>query len=161
MRPPFEIRDPEISSDALLQTVRGRLDERRRLGQLPPPPPDFGLSPHPELMDQTLDYHLRQAHATYDRICPDLDLAPSPVAHIPVLGWLWSLVRRHLHELILFYLDRLAANQVRHNQHVVGALNRLAALESENALLRQQIAERDQLHSPTPDRRPHDEGPDG
>jgi len=158
---PFEIRAPDIDNEALLRRARDRLEERRRAGQLPLALPDFGVPRQPELTDPTLGYHLTQANDTYNRICPDLDLAPSPVSHVPVAGWLWSFVRRHLHQLILYYLDRLASNQVRHNEHVVGVLNRLAALELENARLRQQVAELHEDLIPSSDHVDHAKAIDG
>lgn len=141
MSAPFEVRDSEIDSAALLDYVRRRLDARREAGQLPPAPPEFGLPPIPAASDASLRYHLDRINATYDDIWPELTLAPSPVAHVPILGRLWQLFRGQMHRLILYYMDMLASKQVRFNEHVVGVLNRMVALQQENAILRREIAD--------------------
>jgi hypothetical protein len=94
------------------------------------------------MQDTDLQYHLDQANETYNQIWVKMSLAPSPATHVPVLGRLWELIREQAHRLVLFYVEQLASRQVGFNEHVVGTLNRLAAMQQDEiTALRAEVAE--------------------
>ena len=45
--------------------------------------------------------------------------------HIPIIGGLWQRVRHAAHQLVVFYVNRLAGAQVTFNREIVGALTAL------------------------------------
>ncbi len=63
--------------------------------------------------------HLQQARLAYDRIQPRLQLTP---VNTPILGPFLQRIRQQMHELVLFYLNQLAANQIRVNGHLLAAV---------------------------------------
>jgi hypothetical protein len=73
------------------------------------------------LAPETYD-ELYQANQTFDK----LHVAPylTPV-NIPVLGALWQKLRGGLHNIAIFYVNRLAEAQMRFNGHTVRVLNEI------------------------------------
>ena len=67
--------------------------------------------------------HLYQASRAYDQIYTQLDLGP---ANVPIMGGIFQSVRRKLHELVLFYVNEMAAKQINVNHHLLRAVNILA-----------------------------------
>jgi hypothetical protein len=53
------------------------------------------------------------------------DLPESPYVRVPVIGWLWNLVRRRVHELVVHYVNRAIVQQNLFNQELVWALGML------------------------------------
>lgn len=139
MNEPLEVRDLAIDSQELVSRLRRRIEERRQNGTLPPDLPEFVLPAVPAVSDATLRYHLERINASYDKIWVERTIGRSPVAHVPVFGRLWLLVRKHLHKLILFYVDIFAARQLVFNEHTTAALNRVASLQEENRGLSETI----------------------
>lgn len=137
----IEIRDPHIDAAAVLQQLYANLSARQALAPLEKPLPDFGLPPIPEIEESALRYHLHRANRLYDQLWVPLSLAPSPATRIPLVGRVWGLVRESLHRLILYYLEMAISKQAGFNSHVVGALNSMAGMQSELAMLRQEVRE--------------------
>ena len=52
-------------------------------------------------------------------------LADSPATRLPVLGWLWRRIRAQAHQLVLFYVNRQAAQAAQINQELLAALTEL------------------------------------
>lgn len=74
---------------------------------------------------QTISTHLHQALTLMQQQDVAPALAPSAATRLPVLGWLWQRVRHHAHQLILFYVNRQAAQSVQINQQLLAALTDL------------------------------------
>ena len=128
-----EIRDPEVDVDAIMAELRHRLDARRaELGDEEPTYPPFGLAPLPDPPaglphDAALYQELRILNATFNNAETAPNLAQSPATQVPVAGKVWGVLRRQVHELILFYVNRQLAHQVTVNRSLVSVLNRLTA----------------------------------
>ncbi|MHB0877288.1 MAG: hypothetical protein ACYC5O_14725 [Anaerolineae bacterium] len=146
----IEIRDPEIDVDAIMRRVREGVERKRREGLLPEKQfPRFGVALMPAEPagehDVELYYHLQRSNDTCTDIGVDLSLADSPFTTMPVVGRVWSMLRRQVHGLIVYYLGLLSRKQVRVNTHLVSTMNRLVAQSQsqaeEIAALRQQVAQ--------------------
>lgn len=134
----IEVGDPEIDAAEIMRRIREGIERKRQQGLLPERHfPRFGLAKAPAEPtgehDVELYYHLQRANDTCSEVGVTLTLAPSPATTIPVLGKLWSLIRRQMHELVLFYIAALARAQVRVNGHLVSALNRVVAQSQQQA----------------------------
>ncbi|MFQ5399200.1 MAG: hypothetical protein ACE5E7_06335 [Anaerolineae bacterium] len=67
--------------------------------------------------------HLYQAGLAYDQLQVKLHVSKTAVPIIgPVLQW----VRQKIHELVLFYVNKLAASQIKVNTHLLRALSILS-----------------------------------
>jgi len=145
----IEIQDPEIDPAQIMEQIRGRIRQRREeLGYPQLEFPTFGAAAYPgepedEEFDRDLYYHLRKANDLYYQIGVEPSLAPSPAAQLPILGRLWRQVRQEAHNLVLFYVGKLARQQLAVNRHTVSALNRLTAQLQEQQrklqVLREQV----------------------
>jgi len=128
----IEIQDPEIDPTEIMERIRRRIQLRReQLGYPRQTFPTFGAAAYPgepegEEYDEDMYYHLRRANAHYYELGVEALLVPSPWSRLPLLGRLWDRVRREAHNLVLFYLNRLAQRQVTVNRHLVSTLNRMA-----------------------------------
>ena len=144
----LEIDDPEIDPAEIVEWIRSRIDQRREaLGEPRDDFPTFGAAAYPGEpegeFDVDLYYHLRQANEAYPQVGVGSDLVPSPVSRLPLVGRLWARVRTEAHNLVLFYLNKLAGQQAAVNRHLVSALNRLViqveAQEAELGRLRDEV----------------------
>ena len=115
-----------------MEQIRRRIQLRReKLGYPRQTFPTFGAAAYPgepeeEPYDPDLYYHLRRANEHYYELGVGALFTPSPWSHWPVVGPLWDRIRREAHNLVLFYLNRLAQRQVTVNRHLVSTLNRMA-----------------------------------
>jgi len=142
---PIEINtEGEIDVEDIMRQIREHI--ARRQAQTPswvPPPPRNGHLGR-ELYDE-----LYQANATFDKTYVSPYLTPT---YVPLVSGLWHRLRQAAHNLVIFYVNRLAAAQVGFNAHVVRVLNelvrhldqddtaaRLARLEEEVAALRAEL----------------------
>lgn len=144
----LEIDDPEIDPVEIVEEIQRRIQRRREaLGYPRDDLPIFGAAAYPGEpegdFDVDLYYHLRQANTAYPQVGVESELAPSPATRLPLIGSLWGRVRRQAHNLVLFYLGRLAGQQAAVNRHTVSVLNRMVlriqAQEAELARLREEI----------------------
>jgi hypothetical protein len=130
----IEIHDPEIDPEAIMATIRSRIQERRQEGgyirlqfstfggsMLPDRPDD--ISYDPELFD-----HLELVNEQYTMVPTEPDLQPSPAKRVPILGPIWAMIREQAHGLVLFYTNRTASHQTGINQEIISILNGLMAL---------------------------------
>jgi len=128
----IEINDPEIDPVRIMEEIRQRIRRRREeLGYPLPIFPTFGSAAYPgepegEDYDIELYFHLRRANQTYHQVSVEAFIVPSPRSSIPILGPLWDRIRREAHNLVLFYVNKLAQRQVAVNRHLVSTLNRMA-----------------------------------
>ena len=148
----IEIHDPEIDVDEIMQEIRERIRRRREeMGYPRRSFPTFGAAAYPgepdtEDFDENLYYHLRKANDTYMTLGVEPVLSSSPSTRIPILGRLWLQIRKEAHNLVLFYLGKLAGKQVVVNRHMVSTLNRMAAeLQNQQAQVRELRREVEQL----------------
>lgn len=73
--------------------------------------------------------HLYQAGLAYDQIGARMHVTPM---RIPIIGRILVWFRAKLHELVLYYVNQLAAEQIKVNTHLLQALSSLSqTLESE------------------------------
>lgn len=135
----IEIDDPEIDVDEIMDEIRDRIQRRREeMGYPRQTFPTFGAAAYPgepehEGFDEDLYYHLRKANDLYMNLDVEAHLSPSPATRVPIVGGLWKQIRREAHNLILFYLGRLAGQQTTVNRHLVSTLNRMAVqLQQQN-----------------------------
>ncbi|MCA9874950.1 MAG: hypothetical protein KC441_14875 [Anaerolineales bacterium] len=146
-QPWIEIHDEEVTASALQEAIETRLQARPSqwssehltfptfgyAAPLPEPPPGVHQF-------TTLHHHLRQLNQM-----PPPDTTPllveSPALRVPILGRLWRQIRGQAHQLVLFYVNRLAARETAVTNHTVSALNELTRLAQ------QQQAEIDQLRA--------------
>jgi hypothetical protein len=152
----IEIYDPEVDPAQIIERIRERVRKRREeLGYEQRTFPTFGVTSYPGEPDDIpydydLYYHLRLANEAYIQVETDAVLAPSPATRIPIVGRLWQLVRGEVHNLVLFYVNRVIAHQTDVNRHLIGVLNCLtrlsqeqqrtiASLEAEIEALRRQV----------------------
>jgi hypothetical protein len=126
----IEIRDPEINVAEIMEEIRRNIRRRHnetRGGKVAFPTfATVTLDAEPtEEMEKVLHHHLSQANLHYDKIGVALQFMPRPV---PLIGRLWTAFRREAHNLVIFYVNTLAARQITFNDHVLRALNALAQM---------------------------------
>jgi len=127
-----EIYDPEIDPSQIMEQIRERIRRRREeLGYPQQEFPPFGAAAYPgepaeEGFDTELYHHLRKANDLYYQLGVTASLLPSPATRLPILGRLWGRIRQEAHNLVLFYVGKLAGQQLAVNRHVVSTLNRMA-----------------------------------
>lgn len=127
----IEIHDPEIDPAAIMAQIRERVRLRREeLGYAERDFPTFGAAAYPGEPEGDFDVdlydHLRQANDLYYQVGVEASLEPSPATRVPILGRLWKRVRQEAHNLVLFYVGKLARQQLAVNRHLVSVLNRMA-----------------------------------
>lgn len=64
--------------------------------------------------------HLYQAGLAYDQI--DIQMNLTPIS-IPIIGPILQNIRQKIHELVLFYVNQVAINQIRVNTHLLRSLS--------------------------------------
>jgi hypothetical protein len=141
---PFDIASKDLDAEAIMQEIRSRIRARRAEAKARgldweayadgayPLPPDAVLS-------RDLHEAVRLAGLGYDKIPVERALTET---RLPLVGRLWQRARAALHDLVLFYVNRMAARQVRFNEQTARALVALVKdLEAEIGDLRARIAE--------------------
>lgn len=129
----LEINDPEITAVELQAMVEQRLSLRQEEGGYTAVHfPEFGARrAMPVLTDSRLSpdlfFHLGVLNQL--ELPESLPvLAASPATRIPILGSLWKMLRHHAHELVCFYVNRLADHTVMTQQEMISVLNELTRL---------------------------------
>jgi hypothetical protein len=138
------IEAPDLDAEAIMQQIRARIRARRAEAKargfdfeayangLYPVPPDAALS---------RDVHeaVRHMGLGYDKMNVQLALTET---RLPLVGGAVQRLRAALHGLVLFYVNRLAARQIRFNEQTARALLALVRdLESEVRDLRARVSE--------------------
>lgn len=119
--------EPEVNVEEIMQQIRAEILAQRaaQTGQ-PPVVSVSGRRFSPAFYE-----HLYQAGLAYDQIKPRIFVSKVP---IPLIGPLIEWARRKVHELVLFYLNQMAAEQMKVNTHLLRALSVLGEdLEREQA----------------------------
>lgn len=154
----FEIEGSDIDTEAIMQEIRAHVRARRAEAKargldweayadgLYPLPPDAVLS-------RDLHEAVRHVGLDYDKIPVEMALIGT---RLPLVGGMVQRLRSALHELVLFYVNRLAARQVRFNEQTARALALLVRdLDAQVRDLQDRLAEVEGHRSPpdTPDSR--------
>ena len=104
--------------EVLLERIQRHLDARKGQAmpaQIAPAHSGGGFS------DEVYD-RLEEADVVMGAISVQPFLSPP---HIPIIGGLWQRVRLATHQLVVFYVNRLAGAQGTFNREIVGALTAL------------------------------------
>lgn len=144
----LKITDSEWDSERLVAEVERRTRQRNaQHGALNPTFPTMssdGLQ-LPPATEQIAPQLYQQLKALQGRkpVETEVFLAESPATGIPVIGRIWRTVRRSLHELVLFYVNRLVRDQAQRETHLLNIVNELTRLtiqqEQEIIRLRQEV----------------------
>jgi hypothetical protein len=140
----FELEAPDLDTEAIMQEIRARLRARRaeaRARGLDWEAYADGLYPVPPgaVLSRDLYEAVRHAGLGYDKIPVEMALTET---RLPLAGGLAHRLRAALHELVLFYVNRLAARQVQFNEQAARALALLVRdLEAEVRDLRARLAQ--------------------
>lgn len=112
--------EPQINIEEIMQNIRREILSRKatHTGEHLPMLNLTGKRFPPEFYE-----HLYQAGLTYNQI--DVAAHVTPV-NIPLIGALVQKLRGKLHELVLFYVNRLAANQIQVNTQLLQAVTLIA-----------------------------------
>ena len=125
----------------IMQEVRKRVAARQGI--------DLELSPSEgtSRFDQRVHDHLFLAWQAHDRTRVGYVISPS---RVPLLGGIWQVARRKAHQLVLFYMDRLADQLLLFHEQIVRTIQvmvqdleaepRPAELASELEALRYRVA---------------------
>ncbi|MHB1416346.1 MAG: hypothetical protein ACYC1C_13940 [Chloroflexota bacterium] len=123
----IEINDPEVDVAAIMREIRQGLAARQDLYEADVFFPSFkgGDSPATtgEQLSAEFSYELEEALRSHDRAWVSLQVTPT---RIPLIGGPLSRLKYMLHNLIVFYVNQLAAKQVSFNAHSVNALRALS-----------------------------------
>ena len=139
----FAIEGNDIDVEAIMQEIRARVRVRRAVAKargLDWEAYANGLYPlaSDAVLSRDLHEAVRYAGLDYDKIPLEMVLVDT---RPPLAGRLVQRVRSALHELVLFYVNRLAARQVRFNEQTARALALLVRdLEAEVRDLRARLA---------------------
>ncbi|MDA8217161.1 MAG: hypothetical protein M0Z94_06025 [Dehalococcoidales bacterium] len=125
----IEIKDPEVDVAAIMQQIRQGLAARQDMYEADVFFPSFkgGDSPTAtgEQLGTEFSYELEEALRSHDRAWVSLQVAPT---RIPLIGGPLSHLKYMLHNLIVFYVNQLAAKQVSFNAHSVNAVRALSQM---------------------------------
>ncbi|MCA9936313.1 MAG: hypothetical protein H6662_04160 [Ardenticatenaceae bacterium] len=147
-KPWLELNDPEINANDLMAEIDVRVAAH---GRFQPHYPTFGhISPMPQPPNEhfapNLYHHLRALNEL-EATDSTPELAASPATQLPLLGKLWGMVRAQAHNLVLFYVNRSAADNAQTRAHMVNTLNELTRLvqeqQQEIAALRARLEQED------------------
>jgi hypothetical protein len=111
--------EPTVDVEAIMQEIRAEILAQRAGG----PGADPIVATSGERFSPAFYEHLYQAGLVYDQLKPDLFVSRS---RIPLIGPLLERMRQKIHELVLFYVNQVAADQIRMNTHLLRALSVLA-----------------------------------
>lgn len=143
----LNVAGDDINAEAIMQQIRARLRARR--AEAKARGLDFkayaeGLYPlkADAVLSRDLYEAVRRLELSYGNVSVDLALTET---RLPLIKGLVQRVRGALHALVLFYVNRLAARQVRINEQTTRALVALVRdLDAEVTDLRARLAQLEQ-----------------
>jgi hypothetical protein len=122
-----EIRDSEIDAEAIMRQIRANI--RKRRAQAEAQGIDYAAfvegmytSQGGRRFDADLYYELRRISISCDKLGVDLSLTES---RFPLIASLVQRARTALHQLVIYYVNMLAKQQVRINEYMMRALTAL------------------------------------
>jgi hypothetical protein len=127
-----ETSEPTIDIESIMREVRAEI-----IRQSSPTGTEESGTSGPADSRDIADFHLYlyQARAAFD--VTGIDLEVGRVA-LPIIGPLLTRVREMLHELVIFYVLKLAARQKEFNRQTLDALTTLGAVVEANSEARSQ-----------------------
>jgi GT2 family glycosyltransferase len=137
----------EIEVDALMQGIQETVRQKRERASVQPREEGLGFSAA-ELAGLTEELREDLSWVQHNpAVWVSLTVSDQPPTRVPLLTRMWGLVRRQAHQLVIFYVNRLAAQQSKLNVRFVKILSRVverlygSAIESEIAHLRAEITD--------------------
>ena len=111
---------PEVDIETIMRDVRAEVLAKKsaRIQNSPMASGVGGRRFPPEFYD-----HLYQAGLTFDVSTVDLHVTRIP---IPIIGPIVEKLRQKFHELVLFYVNKLAADQAEVNENLLSAISILS-----------------------------------
>ena len=140
----FQIEGSDVDVEGVVQEVHARLRARREQAEARGLDYDSyadGRYPLPPnaVVGRDVYYALRRVQMACDKVNVEMMLTET---RLPVVGGLVHRIRRALHELVLFYVQRLAARQTSFNQQTAWALTTIVRdMEAQARKNRTHIAE--------------------
>ncbi len=150
----IEIKDPEIDAEEIMRRIREHIRARRIQAQAQGI--DFESlvnGTHPQRFGEDLYREMRQVNASASQMGVMVSLV-KPQRQIPILSPLLQRIRQAAHQLVVYYVNQLAAQQNHHNRQIVNVLMHLALglerepypqdvadLRKEVAALREELAQ--------------------
>ncbi|MGC8780462.1 MAG: hypothetical protein ACP5UQ_06315 [Anaerolineae bacterium] len=138
----------DLPVEELLAQIQRHLEARRGVHSS-----DAAPASHGDRFSAAVYDALAEADAMLDTVRVDPFLSPP---HLPLLGGAWQKVRKLAHDLVIYYVNRLAGAQGAFNREIVTALRglvadldrggpanpdeKIAELQREIAALREQVA---------------------
>lgn len=119
-------RSETVNIEAIMQQIRRQiLAQKGGPAEAEPIVPVEGKRFPPEFYE-----HLYHAGMAYDRIGVKMNVTP---VNIPLIGKWIERIRSKLHELVLYYVNQVAAEQISVNHHLLQAISILSReFEQEN-----------------------------
>jgi hypothetical protein len=148
--PPGEVQNgaPGVDVDAIMAAIR-RSSPSAGSDGVP------RTARHPELEEAAcpdepaegehnafLYFNLRQVNQSYLKFLVELDLRPSRLDRLPVVGSMWDRLRRHLHSLSIFYVNKVTEPLIALQRQVAMVLNVLVRRDHERDAELRRLAER-------------------
>jgi len=133
----LEISDPELDPATLTAEIEQRITNRRAEKGLPIsqfPTFDPVLCPQKPVdiaYEPNLYHHLQLVNRIYHQFETEPLMVAAPTTRIPVLSYVWGLIRHHAHALVLFYVNRTVRHQTIVNRNLVNVLNLLTTANEE------------------------------
>ena len=111
--------DQPVDVDSLMRQIRAHIIARRNVTR---PASDVTLPSYEGRLDAAIYEQLYHATLVHDQISLSLNVVPSSM---PIMGPFITLLRRKLHELVVYYVNQLAQKQIVFNRNILGAINGL------------------------------------
>jgi Flp pilus assembly protein TadB len=123
----IESQDDELDIESVMREVRARIQSRRAEAEARALDYDAlaegrSMSADVAGVDSATQTALRSVSLGYDKISVELSLTET---RVPVIGPVLQRFRSALHSVILYYLNKLAAKQIRFNEAVARSLEGL------------------------------------
>ena len=130
-KPEIQLHDDVHTADALEARLAKSMppEQASAINQLVNEIPRYIKSgERPSLNSKTIEHHLAAARRALAQAETQATLAPSPATATPVLGKLWGRIRGQMHELVLFYVNRLGGTTSRVDNQLIEAIEELTAI---------------------------------
>jgi hypothetical protein len=120
---------PKVDVDQLMAGIQDTCCGNRRAGDRTTPVGrlfEDVMCPQEPVGDEhnpLLYYHLREASQSYASLLLDVDIAGSRLDRLPLIGMLWTALRRPLHKVPVYYTRKMAGFLIPFNRHVTNTLN--------------------------------------
>ena len=125
--------DGEIDIEEIMHQIRAHIAARRLSGDQSVVEVRRLAGDH---FSSALYDHLYQAIQASDQVTVGLSVVPS---RVPLIGPLLDVLRTKMHELVIFYVNRLAGQQVAFNGHIARAFSALVEELERNEATRTEI----------------------